>query len=121
MASAANLVKELDHLAKWSQAQRDAGIPANLAANSQAEIVRKKISLLGNMTYDSSIELIEKINAVAPAIGWSQGESVKLVVAINAKMGRLDDGLIGCKTRRDNQECSTFELYFTSQEFADIG
>ena len=64
MANVADLLKELDHAAKWSAAQSVAGIGEDIVRQTQKDIVLKNINLVKNLTYGAGINLTEKINEV---------------------------------------------------------
>ena len=114
-------MKELDHIVKWSIAQLKGGLPERDVAQSQKDVVRRKVRLLKGLEYDQAIPLIEKINEIQEQVCWTKEDAIDIIVDINAKLRRPDSTVDGARSRRDNQECPTFELYLTAEEHVEAG
>jgi len=115
MSSVTGIVKALDHISGWVQAQLDAGVDATIIGTSQYEVMRAKLRNLKKIDFDAATNLINAINAAK--VPWSNKELLDLVISVNHHL-RSDAQKTAGKA---NQECPTFELYLTDDEMAKLG
>ena len=119
MATIGSFMKELAHISKYAGAQAAAGVDKGLIAKSQFEVVMKRINALTSLDYEQASDLVAAITANSTkSIGWSESQVLDLTVAVNTRLNRGSSK--GTAAKRVNQECDTIELYFTTEEVAEL-
>ena len=119
MATIGSFMNELAHISKYAGAQAAAGVDKGLIAKSQFEVVMKRINALTSLDYEQASDLVAAITADSTkSIGWSESQVLDLTVAVNTRLNRGSSK--GTASKRVNQECDTIELYFTTEEVAEL-
>ena len=120
MASFTNLAAELRHIAKLATSQVEAAIPSNEIAECHYDVITKRLRLLKNGSYEDVTYLTKSINEVSPLVGWTSQQKRALVMAATEALRPATRGAGGAVLRKENQVCTTFELYLTADENAAL-
>ena len=79
--------------------------------NYEFEIVIGKEMLLKGVQYDHATNLTKAIQEIGDAIGWTNDQKTRLLLADNSVLKPTHDKVVGAVSRRKNQECDTFEMH----------
>ena len=111
-----NAGAELKHVSLLATSQVNAGMPPTEVAENHHACIMKKFGMLKGGTYEEVTELTNLITAESPKVGWNNDQKKALVQLVNNSL----QGCSGAHSKKENQNCTTFELYLTEEENANM-
>ena len=114
MVSVQSLVEELAHVSDFIFQQAAAGNVHESVRTAQCASMRSKIIALPKLGMSDAA----KLTAAVCACGWSDEQKQELATVVAEKASAIDT--TSPRARRCNQSSTSFELYLTESEWAQV-